>query len=107
MFHWYTSLLCESENSEVKQMDIVRAFNVSKISVKRAVKKYRKAGGNVKFFFKSRKGRGALVLTAEKIREIEEYMRTGKSISDISKIMLIKADTIKKSISAGKIKKKL
>lgn len=106
MFYWMAATLCESENSEVKQMDIVRAFNVSKDSIKRAVKKYRKAEGSAKIFFTPRKGRGAAVLTEEKIKEIEEYLEAGTSVANISKIMEIKADTIKKGITSGRIKKK-
>ena len=47
-FRLFTSQLVV--NGNVKQMDIVRAFNVSAISVKRWVKKYREKGAEGFFY---------------------------------------------------------
>ena len=47
-------------NGYVKQMDIVRAFGVTPISVKRAVKRYQEQG--VQGFYAPKKTRGAAVL---------------------------------------------
>lgn len=49
-FRLFTSQLVV--NGNVKQMDIVRAFGVSKVSVKRWVKKYRERGAEA-FFYRS------------------------------------------------------
>lgn len=49
-FRLFTSQLVV--NGTVKQMDIVRAFGVSKVSVKRWVKKYREKGMEA-FFYRS------------------------------------------------------
>jgi len=61
------------EIGNAKQCEIIRAFGVSEISVKRYIKKYREAEGDTTKYFKPRNTRGASVLTPEKIKEIEEY----------------------------------
>ena len=58
-FRMITAQFCVS--GYVKQSEIVKVFGVSLISVKRAVKQYRKQG--TKSFFKPRSKRGATVLT--------------------------------------------
>ncbi len=49
-FHLFTSQLVV--NGNCKQSEIVKAFNVSSISVKRWVKKYREQGSKSFFFIK-------------------------------------------------------
>jgi len=56
-FRMITAQFCVTGNTQ--QMDIVRAFGVSKISMKRAVKRYREQGP--KGFYASRRTRGAAV----------------------------------------------
>jgi len=104
-FRWTTSLLIETGN--VKQSEIIRAFGLSEISVKRYIKKYREAEGDPTKYFKPRNTRGAVVLTAEKIKEIEGYYAEGKTRTEAASLSGIKADTIKKGERAGKVKKKL
>jgi hypothetical protein len=58
-FQMITAQFCVNGNA--KQADIVRAFGVTKISLKRAVKRYREEGP--KGFYTPRKRRGAAVLT--------------------------------------------
>ncbi len=57
-FQMITAQFCVNGNA--KQMDIVRAFGVSKISLKRAVKRYREEGP--RGFYTPRKRRGPAVL---------------------------------------------
>ena len=59
-FRMITSQFCES--GYAKQCDIIRAFGVTSISVKRAVKLYRERG--TKGFYAPRASRGPVVVTA-------------------------------------------
>lgn len=54
-------------NGQCKQMDIVRAFRVSLISIKRSVKKYREGGARA--FFQTHRTRGAYILMAEVLKQ--------------------------------------
>jgi len=101
-FRYITSQLIN--NGNVKQMDIVRAFNVSKSSVKRYVKKLRENGG--KSIFKEKKKRKATVLTDNVILKIERRLLKGNSIPEISKELNLLPDTIRKGIKSKKIKLK-
>ena len=58
-FRMITAQFCETGNA--KQCEIAKAFGVSEISVKRAVKLYREKGP--RGFYKERKSRGPAVLT--------------------------------------------
>ena len=62
-------------NGNARQADIVRAFGVSDVSVKRSVKRYREWGPAG--FYAARHVRGAKVLTAETIEKLEDLMATG------------------------------
>lgn len=63
------------ENGRCRQVDIVKAFGVSAVSVKRYVKKYRQGG--VKSFYQPRATRGAHVLTPEVLHEAQDLLNTG------------------------------
>lgn len=89
-------------NGNVKQSDIVKAFGVTSISVKRAVKLYREAGPRG-FFAKRRARTGPRVLTPEVIVQIQTFLADELSVSEISKRLGLKANTIEKAVRAGKI----
>ncbi len=91
-------------NGNAKQSEIARAFGVTNCSVKRWVKKFREGGNDV--FFKSRTPRKATVMTSDKISEIQDYLDSGMSVPDISKIVKIKQGTISKAIQKNKLHKK-
>jgi transposase-like protein len=88
-------------NGVVSQSEIMRAFGVSKISVKRYVKRYREEGA--KGFFKPRKVHSSTVLTAEVLRDVQRCLDEGQSVSHISKEMDLKADTLNKAIRDGRL----
>lgn len=90
-------------NKVASQKDIVDAFGVSKISVKRYVKTYRQYGADG--FFKPRKGRGGKVLTEEVSLKIQGYLNEGRLVSSICKEMDIKADTVNKAIRDGRLRR--
>ncbi len=86
----------------VKQMEIVRAFKVSKESVKRWVKIYRDEGNEG--FFKTRKGRKkGNILTNEILKKVQARLNQGETPGQIGEEMDIKPDTIKKAISSGRL----
>jgi hypothetical protein len=85
-----------------RQMDIVRAFGVSPVSVKRAVKRYR--GEGVAGFYRTRKGRGGGVLTASVRAEAQELLDGGGSRSEVARSLGIKPDTLRKAIHQGRLR---
>lgn len=88
-------------NKVASQKDIIDAFGVSPISVKRYVKIYREEGA--KGFFKPRKGRGSKVLTSEVLVKIQGYLNEFRSVSSICDEMGLKADTVNKAIRDGRL----
>lgn len=88
-------------NEVATQKDIVDAFGVSPISVKRYVKIYRQEGAGG--FFKPRKGRGSAVLTSEVLVKIQGYLNEGRTVRRICDEMGLKADTVNKAIRDGRI----
>ena len=88
-------------NGVASQSEIVRAFGVSKISVKRYVKIYREEGSGG--FFKPRKGRSSTVLTPEVLRAIQVNLDEGRLLSTICKEMGLKPDTVNKAIRDGRL----
>lgn len=88
-------------NQVASQRDIMEAFGVSKISVKRYVKIYRQEGADG--FFKPRKGRGCNVLTKQVLLKIQGYLNEGRSVSSICKEMGLKSDTVNKAIRDSRL----
>jgi len=88
-------------NGYVKQSEIVKAFGVTKISVKRSVALYRKKG--VKGFYQPRKTRGAAVLTPTVLTTIQDLLDEGLGIKVIAKQIDLKHDTLSKAVKAGKL----
>lgn len=90
-------------NGHVKQMDIVRAFGVSEISVKRAVKRFREAGPEG--FYTEKKTRGAAVLTTEVLQQAQQLLDEGLEASEVADQLSIKRNTLSKAIRAGRLHK--
>jgi predicted transcriptional regulator len=90
-------------NGYVKQMDIVRAFGVTPISVKRAVKRYKEQG--VQGFYTEKNRRGAAVLTDEVLLTAQRLLNEGQEPCDVADQLTIKRDTFSKAIRAGRLHK--
>ena len=88
-------------NGYVKQSEIVNAFGVTKISVKRSVALYRIKG--VKGFYEPRKTRGAVVLTPTVLTTIQDLIDKDIGIKEIAKQLNLKHDTLSKAVKAGKL----
>lgn len=105
-FQMITSQFCCS--GIVKQVDVVRAFGVTDISVMRAVKRYRELGPAG--FYAPKKTRGASVLTASVIEKAQEMLDEGKGLPEIAAALDLKRDTLSKAVRDGRlhrVKKKI
>ncbi len=98
-FNMYTSQLVVV--GQCKQVDIIKAFGVSAISVKRHVKKFREGGPGA--FFQQRSERKTSVLTPEVLRRAQEMLNERKSRQEVSAELCIKPDTLYRAIHAGKL----
>ena len=99
-FRMITSQFCVS--GYALQSDIIRAFGVTSISLKRSVKLYRAKGA--KGFYAPRVTRGAAVLTESVVEQIEELLAGGASKSEVAKKLELKLDTLQKAIRAGRVR---
>lgn len=99
-FRMLTSMLCDS--GACKLIEVERAFSVSAISVKRALKLYRAEGARA-FFEKKRVVRGAPVMTPERLAEIQSLLNEGLSCRQIAVRLDLKRDTIYRAIKDGRL----
>ncbi len=91
-------------NGVCRNVDIMRAFNVSKSSVIRNLQKY-KAHGSDAFFKNNGKGkRKSRVLTKDRLAKAEELLALNFRRSEVASKLGIKYDTLNKAIQDGRIK---
>ena len=100
-FQMITAQFCV--NGHNRQAEIARAFGVTKISVKRSVKRYREQGPGG--FYQPRKRRGAAVLTPAVIEQVQQLLDEQEEIADIALKLDLKPDTLAKAIRAGRLHK--
>ena len=98
-FRMITDQFCVNGNA--KQAEIMRAFGVSKISLKRAVKRYREEGP--KGFYTPRKRRGPAVLTPAVLAEAQQLLDDGLETAEVADRLDIKRDTLCKAVRAGRL----
>lgn len=101
-FRLFTSQLIVQ--GTVKQGDIVKAFGVPRITVKRYAKLLRRQG--TKGFFAPPKRRSAPVLTGEVLSKAQALLEAGKSVPEAGRALGVLADTLHKAIRAGRLVKK-
>jgi len=99
-FRMITSQFCVT--GHVKQSDIIRAFGVASISVKRSVKIYREKGP--KGFYAPRVTRGPAVLVEDVVSEIEGRLASGTTPADVAKTLGLKLNTMQKAMREGRIR---
>ena len=99
-FRMITSQFCVQGCA--KQSDIIRAFGVTSISVKRSVKKYRDEGP--KGFYAPRVTRGPAVLVDAVVAKAEERLAEGVSAAEVAADLQVKLNTLQKAIRAGRIR---
>jgi len=85
----------------VKQAELVRAFGVNELLIKRAVKSYREHGPQG--FFTPRKQRGPGVLTEAVRGHVQDLLDHGKTPGDVSRHLGLKVDTIRRAILNGRL----
>ncbi len=98
-FRMITAQFCVNGNT--KQIDIIRVFGISKISIKRAVKLYREAG--VKGFYAKRKTRGPAVLTPPVLEQAQQLLDKELETPEVADRLGIKRDTLSKAVRAGRL----
>jgi transposase-like protein len=90
-------------NGNATQAEISRAFGVSLISLKRAVKLYREKGAAG--FYEEPKRRGGVVLTPSVLVQAQQLFNERYELVDVAKELSIKPDTLRKAVAAGKLHK--
>jgi len=88
-------------NGNCTQVEIVRAFGISAISMKRYVKRYRQSG--TAGFFRVRKTRQPRVLTPSVRQRAQELLQQGQERGAVAQQLGLKSDTLRKAIKAGRI----
>ena len=102
-FRMFTAqLICQGA---CRQVEIVRAFGVSKNCVIRSVDTYRAGGVNA--FFLPRATRGASVVTPEVTAQAQQLLGAGWSPREVAEHLGLKLDTLRKAIQQGRLAKPL
>lgn len=98
-FRMITAQFCI--NGTTQQVELVRAFGVTKISVKRAVKRYRQEGP--KGFYAPQKRRGPAILTPEVLAQAQQLFDEGLETAEVADRLDVKYDTLSKAVRAGRV----
>lgn len=90
-------------NGTVKPKEIVRAFGVPTITVKRYVKLYREGGA--KGFYESKpRHSSASVLKGEVLEQAQRLLDEGRSVPEVAGELEVLANTLHKAIRAGRLR---
>ena len=85
------------------QAELCRAFGVTSISLKRAVKCYREKGPAG--FYEEPARRGPVVLTEQVLEKAQQLLDEGSSIPQVGQALAIKPDTSPKAVAGKKLHK--
>lgn len=88
-------------NGTATQGQIVRAFGVPLVTVKRMVKRYRTAGASA--FFKPAPPREGSKLTPEMLAQVQALLDQGLSVPEAGAKTGVLANTLHKAIRAGRL----
>ena len=91
-------------NGTVKPQEIVRAFGVPMITVKRYVKVFRKRGTEGFYVAKPRHS-SASVLRGEVRQQAQQLLEAGRSVPEVAREVGVLANTLHKAIRAGRLRK--
>ena len=103
-FKFIVSQFCANGNA--KQSEIIRAFGIPLITMKRGVKTFR-IKGPAGFFVKSQPKRKPRVLIPEVIVEVQGLLDEGYSPREIAEKLGLKQNTLEQAIRSGRLKKSL
>ena len=84
-----------------KQVDVIRAFGVSRNSVRRSIERY--SQGGVEAFFRPRKRGGPTVMTPEVLARAQQLLSAGWGRKEVAEELGVKRDTLVKAIRAGRL----
>lgn len=93
-------------NGTVRQADLVRAFDIRPLALKRWVKRYR-AGGPRAFFRSRQGGSKPRVLTPEVRERAQSRLDQGQSLPEIAVALAVSYDVLRKAVADGRLKKPL
>jgi hypothetical protein len=99
-FRMFTSSLCD--HGQCKLVEVEAVFEVSAISVKRALKQYRTEGAQ-SFFVSRRPAVVPRVLKGELLKAVQELLDAGYPPRAIEDRLLVKADTIRNAIDDDRL----
>jgi transposase len=102
-FRMFTSQMIV--NGTTKAKEIVQAFGVPLVTVKRYVKVYREQGAEGFYVAKPRHS-SASVLKGEVLQRAQQLLDAGRSIPEVAAELKVLANTLHKAIGAGRLKKK-
>jgi hypothetical protein len=100
MFRMFTSSLCDK--GVCRLVEVQRAFMISSISVKRALKQYREEGPE-SFFRTKHHGTKPRILVGECLEEVQGLLDEGLPPRAIEERTGVKADTIRRAIQGGRL----
>jgi hypothetical protein len=100
-FRMFTSQMVV--NGTVKPKDLVRAFGVPMISVKRSVKVFRERGAEG-FFAEKPRHSSASVLKGEVLQRAQQLLDEGKSIPEVGRELNVLHTTLHKAVNAGRLR---
>ncbi|MAE70090.1 MAG: hypothetical protein CME06_06435 [Gemmatimonadetes bacterium] len=101
-FRMFTSQLIV--NGTARSRDIIRAFGIPAVSVKRAVRLYREKGPGG--FYARRKGRGPSVLTPEVLEKVQALLDAGMPRAEAAHELGLKPNTVGKAVRDGRLREK-
>jgi hypothetical protein len=100
-FRMFTSQMIV--NGTVKPKEIVQAFGVPVITVKRYVKLFREQGA--KGFYEIRpRHSSASVLKGEVLEQAQQLLNEGRSVPEVAEKLRVLANTLHKAIRAGRLR---
>jgi transposase len=102
-FRMFTSQLII--NGTASQGQIVKAFGVPLVTVKRGVKRYRQGGA--KPFFSAPAKRAGHRLTPERLGQVQQLLDEGHSVPEVSRELGVLASTLHKAIDHGRLRQAL
>jgi hypothetical protein len=103
LFRLHTAQLIQS--GLCRPVEIISTFGVSKSSVMRALKQYREKG--TESFFESRVTRtGGTILKKDVLTQAQNLLDEAYNPSDVAAQCGVKADTLRKAIKDGRLKKR-
>ena len=102
-FRMFTSQMIV--NGTVKPQEIVRAFGVPMVTVKRYVKVFRERGAEGFYVAKPRHS-SASVLKGEVLERAQQLLEAGQSVPAVARELKVLGNTLHKAICAGRLRKK-